>query len=313
MADLPEQVAAQAAAVDEYDAQVLADQQTPPPDTPPETPPAEPPKPADPPPEDWEQKFKTIKGKYDREVPELRGQVRDLAGTVETLKTQPPKQEAPTEPKPAKLKAEDAATFGDDLIDMVQRAATDVAEQAIGAIRSELEGLKTEVTALKGGVKSVAEMQVADARTQMLSDLTKEFGDLEVLNADERFLNWCQSRVPGTRYTYQQPLTEAFDANDSAQAIELINIWRTSVGLSKPADTAPPAPPADNRTPIEELVQPAKSSASAPPGENVESKIWPVAEVEAFYRDASKGRLPKAEQATIEAQIDRATAEGRVR
>jgi hypothetical protein len=135
---LPRQVEAQLKELEEIEKQLAAQQDTEPPalDPEPESKPAEPTeptqnsepepqqpeakpeKPAEPdvPEETWQQKYKTLKGMYDAEVPRLHSDVRELRAQMDKLQKA---AEAPKpETKPAKAEKlvtdADVQAFGED-------------------------------------------------------------------------------------------------------------------------------------------------------------------------------------------------------
>lgn len=308
MADLPEQVLAQAAQVEAFDAQVTLDQQQNPdletPPAPPETPPEPPPPPAmtvedDP-------KFKTLKGKYDTEVPRLHDQVRALTDKVAELQARPSTPEPAPEPVKPKVTPQDAETFGADLIDVIQRVAHDTAASLLASLQTQLTEAKSELTSLATRLGGVAESVVMTAKDRFLADLTARVGDLEAINSDPRFIEWCGRRVPGTKHTYQVPLDEAFGDMDVDQATELLNLWKSSAGLTP--DKLPPPP-----SPLEEMIQPPRSQQGPDPVVDPGTRIWSQDEIAQHYRDSSKGHVSKEDAARIDKEIDLAVAQGRVK
>src|SRR5262245_48043588 len=94
--------------------------------TPPEPEPPPPPPPAPPPEEDWQQRYNTLQGKYNTEIPELRGQIRslqDLLANMQPRAPEPPPPPPPTMPARREIPREDVEAYGEDLINGVQRWA----------------------------------------------------------------------------------------------------------------------------------------------------------------------------------------------
>lgn len=318
MAIRPQQVEDQAAQLEAFDAQVLLDQQTAaaPPETPltppAEAPPEAPPAPPEPPVAvDWEQRYKTVKGKYDAEVPQLRNQLADLSDQVKALAAKPAVPETPAAPTATPLTDKDKEDFGPELIDLATRIATHIVTEAIGPLSGTIEGLKSQVDTLKGAVGSVTTAVVEDAHEKFLRELTAQVGDLVAIDTDQRWLDWCGTRMPGTRSLYQKSVTQAFADRDVSAAAELINTWKVSAGLTA---TVPLVPPAPAVPPLDEMVSPPRSSATPPPGDhNPDEKIWTNAEVQKAFQDIAQKRVTPAEAAALNTELDRAAATGRVR
>ena len=82
--------------------------------------------------DEFEQKYKTLRGKYDAEVPRLHQQVRDLNGKLDELaKSMEAKPEPPTKSKEKVSYVTDAdrAEFGEELIDVQRRVAQEVSQE----------------------------------------------------------------------------------------------------------------------------------------------------------------------------------------
>ncbi len=325
---IPKQVQAQLEEVERIDAEILAAQQ-PPADVPPEveTPPApEPPKdtpavesdvPPAPAPEaatipeapkvgedTWERRFKSLKGKYDAEVPrlttELKDLRRDLAALTEATKAKPPE---PTKPL---VNEKDVENFGSDLLDVIDRKAREVAATMVG---TEMAELKAENQTLREQVDGVSERQGSSDRRTYFAELGHQVPDWETINVDEGFIEWLSEVDPLSGRPRQDYLGTAFANHDVPRTAALFNTYKQL--------TAPPASPAKVTPPdLERQVAPgtSKASASSPPNPAAE-KVWSMSEIDTFYRAVSKGeyRDNPTEAARIETEIDLAVASGRLR
>ena len=92
-------------------------------------------KPADTPPtdveDDFKQKYNTLKGKYDAEVPRLHQQVKQLTEEISAFrKEMTAKKEEPTKPKEKVSLVTDAdrEEFGEDLLNVQRKVAQEVAQ-----------------------------------------------------------------------------------------------------------------------------------------------------------------------------------------
>lgn len=291
--------------------------ETPKPDeqgTPPPAPPPTPPVVSD---DQWKQRYLTLKGKYEAEVPRLHQTIRDLTSKVDQLiANTTPKVETPAPPEPSKkpkrVTEKDVETFGSDLIDVIKRQAEEIAADAIADLQHKVGTLVQENAQLKQQVSGVSTSQAKSTQELYFSKLAAAVPDWETVNTSQGFLDWLAvvDQLSGvSRQTY---LDHAFQTLDSHRTIQLFNAYK--------AATTPPTPPATPPAPkpneVQRQVAPGKSKT--PPGPTVSdasTKIWTSVEIDKFYADMRAGhyRTNQAEAARIESEIDAAVASGRVK
>lgn len=274
-----------------------------------------PPSPPTPPEAQWEQKYRTIDGKYKAEVPRLHAQVRELqsqlaqvTANLETL-TKRPAAPAPTA-KTSLVTDKDVELFGSDLVDLIKRQSEDVVSGREAALVAKIESLQTENVNLKAQVSGVTKTQEQSAQDVYLGKLTALVPDWETINADEGFLTWLGEVDSMSGLTRQAYIDNAFNAHDAARTAVIFNAWKA---VAAPAVPTPAVP--QPRPDVQRQVAPGKSKSVPLTASDADKKIWTTAEIETFYRDASAGayRDNPTEQAKIEAEIDLAVATGRIR
>lgn len=284
-----------------------------------EQPPAQPVQETPPPPlppaeeDTWKARYQTLKGKYDHEVPALTQQVRDLTARVDALSTAPPPEPPAPKPTPS-LTQKDIEDYGPELIEVIKRAAHDVAGDEIARLTAEIDSLKAKADT---AVQAVEQVQTAHTQTRsdkFLAEINAAIPDIVAINSDPRFLAWLGETDPLSGEVRQMWVNTAQDQFDSARIIKLVNHWKTTVGWGQPP--APPAPPPANPV-AEELAsqtQPGRPRSQTPAAD-ASRKVFTQAEVAEFYTAVAKGeyRGREAEMAAREAEIDLAAAEGRVR
>lgn len=315
---LPKQVQDQLDALEVLEKQ-LADSQKPAPTepdptlaepTPEPTPAPAEPKPVEPKPEPtepvvaeetWQQKYKTLKGMYDAEVPRLHSDIRELRSQVESLRKAA--ESKPSEPvKPAtqeKLVTDaDVEAFGSDLIEVQRKVAREVAAE----FRGELDAMKAENEKLREQLSATGS-QVSEATfEQRLHRLVPDF---EAVNADPKWIAWLQEVDPllrGPRMTVAQ---EAFNKGDAAGVAHYVAMFKKTLA---------PVEPATNKTEeLERQIQPNRTTTATnavqPTGKTLSSK-----DVEKMFQKAAllgaQGKLEEARK--LEAEIDLAYMENRV-
>lgn len=310
---LPRQVEAQLRELEALEKQ-LTDAQNPAPN------PAEPPKdpqpaPAEPTPveptptptepvvaeEKWEQKYKTLKGMYDAEVPRLHADLRDLKAQVDSLRKAA--ETKPVEPaKPAiaeKLVTDaDVEAFGSDLIEVQRKVAREVAAE----FRGELEAMRVENEKLREQLTTTG-TQVSEASFEQR--LYRLVPDFETVNADPKWIAWLNEVDPLIRAPRSSVAQQAFNRGDAEGVAHYVSLFKQN--------TAPVEPAADKATELELQIQPNRGATSAPTA-SPKGKVYTNSDIEKMFRKAAdlgtKGQSDAAKK--LEAEIDAAFMEGRV-
>lgn len=316
---VPDAVRRQQEQMDAFDAELAAQ---PPGETPPATePPAEPPPapPSTPPTEvDWQQKFQTLQGKYNAEVPQLRSQIAELSDQVKNLTSQPAPTPEPTPapaatPPPKLVTTEDTETYGDDLIDLIRRVAveTDAGEKA--KLQGEIAELRKQMAATGEQVKEVQGNVVDDRRAKYFVALAEACPTYEAVDESEAFKTWLLEPDDFSGIVRNDLLQRAFHAFDAVQTAKIFNAY---IAQATPSTPPPVAPTPSPQSELASQVSPGQARSSAPITPDTDGKkVWSIAEIDTYFKDRGRGdyrgRLDEALR--IEAEIDRALAEGRVR
>ena len=315
---LPKQVEAQLKEIEAIEKQ-LAEGQNPQPADPEPVEPTEPvdPKPADPAPkpveskpapaepevpeETWQQKYKTLKGMYDAEVPRLHAELRDLKATVESLRKAT--ETKPAEPpKPAAAEKlvtdEDVAAFGQDLIEVQRKVAREVAQE----FRKDIEDLRAENATLREQLTKTG-TQVSEATfEQRLHRLVPDF---DAVNTDPKWIEWLNEVDPLIRGPRKIVAQEAFNRGDAEAVADYVKLFRQA--------TAPVEPTPQVAEELERQIQPSRS-ASSTQNASPKGKMYTTADItKMFNKVAMLGNQGKVDEARkLEAEIDAAYMEGRV-
>jgi hypothetical protein len=314
---VPDAVRRQAEAMEALDEEMAKaaappPQETPDPDAP--EPQAEPPPTPPPAAEDWQHKFQTLQGKYNAEVPGLRNQIVDLNRQIEELraaKPAPTPEPAPAAAAPKLITDDDTETYGADLIDLIRRVAveTDAGEKA--KLQGEIADMRKQMAAQATRVETMTENVTDDRRAKYFTELAKQCPAYEETDARQDFKDWLVQLDDFSGLVRNDILQAAFAAFDADRTAKVFNQF---LGATPPAP-APPPPPADPQAELAELVSPGQARTTPVPEPDDGKKVWSVAEMDQFYKDFARGeyrgRLADAQR--IEADIDRALAEGRVR
>ena len=319
---LPKQVEAQLKELEKIEQQIADSQK--PADPAPTPAPAEPtpeptPAPAEPTPveptpaptepvvaeETWQQKYKTLKGMYDAEVPRLHADMRDLKAQVESLrKAAEAKPAEPVKPAtPEKLVTDaDVEAFGSDLIEVQRKVAREVAAE----FRGELDAIKAENDKLREQLTSTG-TQVSEASfEQRLHRLVPDF---EQINVDPKWIEWLNEVDPLLRGPRMSVAQEAFNQGDAAGIAHYVSMFKATL-----APAAPVEPPSSKAEELARQVQPTRSATSTVPTSQ-QGKVYSDMDIQKMFRRAiemsAKGLNEDARK--LEAEIDLAYKEGRVK
>ena len=169
---------------------------------------------------DWEQKFKTLEGKYRAEVPRQAKEIRQLRETINQLQAQIAQLQQGTqtrsEQRPAAKKyldPEDEALVGSDEIEATAKVARGVSEEVVEGVRREIDQIKRNMfhSALKGKIK-----------------------DLDRIQNDPGFMEWLKTNVdPYSGFSYAVLFNHAYETADAERAANIIRAYQESVQKKK--------------------------------------------------------------------------------
>lgn len=255
--------------------------------------------------EKWENKYHTLKGMYDAEVPRLHSQVKELNHQVQNLMAEMAvaKANVPQENKaPSLITEQDKEAFGPDLIDLIERAT----EAKVSTFRERESQLLSEIKELKGKIGDVTERQVSSDKDRFLAGLGQQVPDWEALNVNQGFLAWLQEVDPVYGIPKQVALTNAYENLDVGRVAAVFNAYKAMVT---------PAQPAKQKVnqELQRQVAPTRSRATTEPTDSPNQRIWTEAEINSFYNDYRRGLIDADEAVRIEREIHAAAGEGRVR
>ena len=256
--------------------------------------------------DEFEQKYKTLRGKYDAEVPRLHQQVRDLNGKLEELaKSLEAKPEPPTKSKEKVSYVTDAdrAEFGEELIDVQRRVAQEVSQEYTERMEQQDAVIQKLQEQLAKTGNDVGEMSF----TQRLHSVVPDFAEID---NDERWVAWLNEHDPMLRGPRRDQAAAAFQAGDVEAVLHYVNLFKESI--SEPET----APRQQRQTELEKQVAPNRSANSVrTQSANQNSKIYSPKEVDNAWTKVralnTKGKYADAEK--LEAELTAAYMEGRVR
>jgi len=264
----------------------------------------------------WEQKYKTLQGKYDAEVPRLNIAVRDLQAQNKTLSEAIASLKQPEpDPKPAAsespklIKDEEISEYGADLINVMRRAARE-------EFGGELDQLKTENAQLKDQLGGVSSSAATIAQEQVYTTLDTQVPTWKELNGDAGFLAWLGENDVYAGTSRHILLQQAFAENDAARVVNFFKGYQNEHAALNPQANEAPAAAAERKPAVDmsEIAAPGKPRAGGGVSTQDGKRIWRQADITAFYADVRRGKYKHdpAKKASLEADIIAAGPEGRI-
>lgn len=268
----------------------------------------------------FKQKYDTLKGKYDAEIPRLSQQVRTLSGELSDTQSvlaalgSVESTDVPIEPVTL-LTPQEIEEYGPDLISIMRKAA----KEEIQPIVNKLEA---DNASLIKNMATAAEKTATNARQRMYELLDSGLSNWREVNKEANFLDWLTGSDLLSGSSKQALLTNAFESNDASRVLLFFNTYleqTISSADASPATNAQPATAAEVIAPVEldTLVAPGKPRGSevTTGAQDGEKSIWTEAEIAAFYNDVRMGKFKDnpEEHKRIEADLFAAASEpGRI-
>lgn len=240
--------------------------------------------------ETWEHRYKVLEGKYREEVPRLHAGNRELKQQLESLKNEFETWKSRSEQKASSLiSPEDREKYGDDLLDVIKRAA-----------QEQVAAKDVEISELKRQLESVTTTTAKTAELSFFDQLGTLVPDWVVINGDDQFLKWLDEYDEFTGRTRQDLLSEAEQARDATRVARFFAGWKASKTASA----------TNSQRQLESQVAPdSKRASTPPPGKRFFSRR----EIADFYAAARRGEIGAKEMVAMESEIHAATIEGRIR
>lgn len=261
---------------------------------------------------EWQQKYKTLQGMYNAEVPQLRNQIAEQNGKLsqfEQLLATMNKQQAqqPKQPEPVKLITDkDVEEYGES-IDMMRK----VSKEETNNLIEEVKNLKAQIASMTNNTLPQVQQlntKVTDTQEQMFwSQLSNLVPDWQTINENQNFQNWLLEVDPLSGMSRQSYLEDAQRKYDADRVATFFRSWSGLKGEGSAQQIK-----ASNQNELAQQVAPKKgrSQGSVPP----QKRTYTQADIAKFYDDVRKGKYKgrDEERANMERDIFAAQAEGRL-
>ena len=271
--------------------------------------------------ETYAQRWRTLQGQYNAEVPRLRAANKEMQARIgqleqllSTMQSPPAATQAATQSEPQRyVTDDDVAEYGES-IDMMRKVYREEISSLTGKI-AQLENALQHVSSSVTGqvlpqVQRVAQQQAASAEERFWQNLAVQVPDWQQLNNNPDFQSWLLEVDPLTNTSRQAHLEIAqrdLDANRVAA------FFRAYTGVS---GNMPPANAQPNRSAseLEKQVAPGRSRGSSSTPASQTTKTYTPGDIKKFFNDVRSGRFKgrESERDRIERDIFAAQREGRI-
>lgn len=320
---VPEQIRKQSEAVEQFYATADGDQEASNPALPQEAQPDEAqltPQPADvggrkEDEETYEQRFRTLQGMYNAEVPQLHRQLKDANARMQQMETllatmpaEPAtKQEPDYEPK-SYVSSSDVEEYGNS-IDVMRK----VSKEELDPMAYEVERLRSQVESLQANVvpqvENVVRQQTASADQIFWNQLQTTVPNWQEINNHPDFHTWLLEVDPLIGGTRQALLEQAHRNYDWQRVAHFFTTWLQSRNASpqQPRNEAQPSE-------LEQQVAPGRTKSVAPTNSDSDKPQYSRNDIAKFFDDVRSGRFQgrESERNRIERDIFAAQREGRI-
>ena len=250
-----------------------------------------------------EQRFRVMEGKYKAEVPRLIEQNRALSEQLDRALAALENKAKETPPDAKLVTDADIEAYGDDLVDMVRRAAREEFKALSEAFAAKLDQRFGDVAAKADR----AEKQVVKSEAAKFWEaIHLAHPDFETVNVDPRWDAFLDSNVPGTRFTRRAVADDALNRFDAGVVVEQLAAFKDSIGVGKSAPQTRAKPNLNSQ------VAPSSSRSSTPQADGA-SRIWTGKEYADALDHRNGQRMSREDYEALIAEAEKALAEGRVR
>lgn len=265
--------------------------------------------------ETYAQKWRTLQGMYNAEVPRLHSQNRELNGRVQQMEqllaslSQQSSQPAQQTQVAPLVTENDVQEYGEsiDVMRRVTREELYPVAQKIAQLDQIIRSLQTSVVPQ---VQAVAHRQAMTAEQQFWSDLSSAAPNWREINDDHAFQSWLLEIDPLTGISRQTYLEDAQRILDVRRVASFFQTWNELTGKANVAQNTRRTATASE---LERQVAPGRSKNTGTPANN-NAKTYSPDDIKGFFNDVRSGKYRgrEAERDRIERDIFAAQRDGRI-
>jgi hypothetical protein len=263
------------------------------------------------------QKYKTLQGMYNAEVPRLHAQNKEMQQKLQHMQqllASLSPQQSGTNPQPVEaeklISEKDQEEYGES-IDVMRK----VTREELGSVAQRIAQLERYLHQLQSSVvpqvEAVAQKQAASSEQAFWSDLSNAVPNWREVNDDQGFQSWLLETDPLTGISRQTYLEDAQRSLDSRRVASFFRTWLENNGQ---AAVARPEKSAKTQSPeLEKQVAPGRSKNSGTPKAN-NGRVYTPQDIQKFFDDVRQGKYKgrESERDKIERDIFAAQRENRI-
>lgn len=264
--------------------------------------------------EDFEQKYRTLQGMYNKEVPRLRSENKDLhdrltkmEGLIATMNQAEPQTAAQSQPQHL-VSDKEIEEYGEETVDMFRRLSREEYLPYMQKLASLEQTIKSLQTSVVPQVENVIKTQARTTEERFWETLEAAVPNWRDINNNQDFQTWLLEYDPLVGNTRQALLEQAQGSMDVNRVIHFFNTWNN---LSH--GSASKATPNPSKAELEKQVAPGKGRSSKTPSGS-ESRTYTPGDIKKFFDDVRKGAYKgrEDERNRIERDIFTAQQQGRI-
>lgn len=244
----------------------------------------------------FKQRYQTLQGKYDAEVPRLHNELKEFKEQVFNRLEQQAKPE-PSEPESDPF-ADIREQYGDEFIDVVTKILEARVEpklkQVVQPVSEKIDSIEnTQIETARGNFEAYLDQHVKGNWRNAWS------------GADEKFMQFVNSPDPSGLYTYGQ-LLEAYNNEwDGEKLAKVLNLY-FGVEPQKSQQEQSPSPQQSA------MIAPSRQTNVPTPQAN-DSRIWTRADIAEFQKLDRMGKLTPEESKALWDDLLIAPSQNRIR
>ena len=261
------------------------------------------------------QKYKTLQGMYNAEVPRLHHQNRDLQQRLQNMEQLLASLSASQTSTPAAtvetrlVTDKDVEEYGEslDVMRKVTREELANVAQRIASIEDAIRQMQSHVVPQ---VQAVAQRQQVTAEQQFWADLSAGVPNFKQVNDNPDFQTWLLESDPLTGITRQTYLEDAQRVLDARRVVSIFRTWLESTGQAAVAHSTGHTKSSE----LEKQVSPGRSRSTGTPATTNQAKTYSPQDIQKFFNDVRAGKYKGRDQerARIERDIFAAQRENRI-
>jgi len=264
--------------------------------------------------DDFEQRYRTLQGMYNAEVPRLTAQINEsnqrlgqMEQLIASMQVRAPVAQA--QPAPQSVLTEDEVEEYGESIDIMRKVFQEAStkdQERIGQLENALRQLHGQIVPR---VEQLATNQAQSADQNFWAALSRTVPDWREVNADPRFQDWLlqvDSLSGNSRQVYLENAQQSLDADRVAY---FFASWAEENGTAAEARNNRPAAASE----LERQVVPGRSrNTGAPTGNQL--KTYTPKDIADFFADVRMGKYKGREEdrGKIERDIFAAQRDGRI-